>query len=105
VEGHRNSPTTGTPTEQNVPDPSGFDLEGIWDQEWESNLLAAATERIKKRISPILYQIFDLRVVKQWPARKVADALHVSLARVYYVEYKVSALVKKEVQRLATQLF
>lgn len=105
LEERRNRNTSATPKGESVPDPAGFELEALWEREWQTNLLEAATERIKRQVSPSVYQIFDLRAVKDWPARKVADALHVSLARVYYAEYKVSALVKKEVKRLETQLF
>jgi RNA polymerase sigma-70 factor (ECF subfamily) len=38
--------TPAPPLEQ-ILDPAGFDLESIWGEEWEKNLLAAALERVK----------------------------------------------------------
>jgi hypothetical protein len=77
--------------------PDDFDLQAAWDEEWQSNVLAAALERVKRKIDPKRYQIFDCSVIKQWPASKVAAELHVSVAQVYLVKHRVSALVKKEV--------
>ena len=77
--------------------PDGFDLQAAWDEEWQSNVLAAALDRVKRKIDPQRYQIFDCAVIKQWPAAKVAAELHVSVAQVYLVKHRVSAIVKKEV--------
>ena len=77
--------------------PDDFDLQAAWDEEWQSNVLAAALERVKRKIDPKRYQIFDCSVIKQWPASKVAAELQVSIAQVYLVKHRVSALVKKEV--------
>jgi len=48
---------------------AGFDLEAIWDEEWEKNLLTAALERIKRQVDPEQFQIFDLYCLEQWPAK------------------------------------
>src|SRR5207249_2197808 len=48
-----------TSTLDRVPDPGGLELEAIWDQEWEQNLMNAATERVKRVVDPrILPQAF-----------------------------------------------
>jgi hypothetical protein len=57
--------TDATPTLERIPDPAGFNLERIWDEEWEKNLVDVALERIKDRVNPGLYQMFDLYVVSQ----------------------------------------
>src|SRR5437867_8808427 len=36
--------STRTCTPEPVPDPAGFDLEAIWDREWEENLFEVAAE-------------------------------------------------------------
>ena len=45
-------------------------------------------------------QIFDLNVLKEWPAGDVAKALDVSIARVYFAKHWISAALKKELTRL-----
>jgi RNA polymerase sigma-70 factor (ECF subfamily) len=93
--------TSRTATVERIPDPDGLELETIWNEEWEKNLLDAATERVKRQVDPEQYQLFDFHVLKQWPAKKVARKLGVSLSQVYFAKYKVSALLKKESKRLA----
>jgi len=101
-EAHRPAQQDGTRTStiERVPDPNSEALEQAWNQEWEKNLIGAALGRVKGRVKPELYQIFDLLAVKHWPAMKVSQRLKVNLAQVYYAKYKVSALLKREIKRL-----
>ncbi len=89
-----------TGTIERVADPAGVELERIWDQEWHTALLDAASEKAKRQVDLKQWQIFDLYVLKNWPPRDVAKALGVSLARVYLAKHRVSAVVRKEVQKL-----
>src|SRR5213593_2759661 len=50
--------TSQTGTAERVPDPRGLSLESIWDQEWEKNLVDAALERTKQKVSGKQYQIY-----------------------------------------------
>jgi RNA polymerase sigma factor (sigma-70 family) len=89
-----------TVTIERIADPAGFDLDAAWDEEWRSNLLQAATARVKRKVSAKQYQIFDCYVLKQWPVQKVAKELRVSVAQVYLAKHRLSALLKKEVMRV-----
>jgi len=89
-----------TATVERVHDPSEQNLHALWDQEWRANLLKAALEKLRARFSPTQFQIFDLNVLKEWPARDVAKSLGVSLASVYLAKHRVSAALKKEMARL-----
>jgi RNA polymerase sigma-70 factor (ECF subfamily) len=60
----------------------------------------AALLRVKGKVAGEHYQIFDLAVLKQWPARKIAATLGVSIAAVYVAKHRVGKLVRKEVQAL-----
>jgi RNA polymerase sigma-70 factor (ECF subfamily) len=86
-----------------IADPAGDGAESVWEEEWQANLLGAALEKIKHIVKEEHYQIFDLYVIKQWPAQKVARALRTNIGLVYLVKYRVSALLKKEVRRLEGQ--
>ena len=61
-----------TPTIERIPDPLGSGLDTVWAQEWETNLLEAAIDRVKHKVDPKQFQVFHLYVVKQWPASKIA---------------------------------
>lgn len=80
-----------------------LDLQPAWDEEWQRNLMAAALQRVKARVTPRQYQIFDLYVLKEWPAREVIRTLHVNAAQVYLAKHRVSALVREELRRLGRQ--
>jgi RNA polymerase sigma-70 factor (ECF subfamily) len=92
--------STRTATIERVADPSGSALEAVWDQEWEANLLEAAIARVKQKVDPKQYQIFDLYVFKKWPAAKVARFLRITAARVHLTGHRIANLVKKEVADL-----
>ena len=83
--------------------PVNAELEAIWEEDWQSNLLEAAMERIKPRVKEEHYQMFDLNVVRQWPASKVAKVLEVNIAQVYLAKHRILALMKKEVRALERQ--
>lgn len=71
-----------------------------WNAEWHSHLLEAAMARVRKRVDPKQFQIFDCYVVREWPPQKVADHFRVNIAQVYLAKHRVSALVKREVAAL-----
>lgn len=85
---------------EEIIDPAGLKLEDSWDDEWERNLLQAAVERVKIKIDPKKFQIFDLHVVKGMPVLAVARLLKVNAATVYLVKHRVGNILKKEVSRL-----
>jgi len=87
-------------TIEQVPDPASIDLQEILETEWEVHLAEVAMERVRHKVDPDVYQMFDLHAVQGWTAQKVADRFEVPLSRVYAAKYKTSELIKKEVARL-----
>ena len=96
--------TDRTPTLERIPDPAGFPLEAVWDEEWEKHLLAAALEQVKRQVDPAQLQLFDLYCVESWPAQKVAQTLGVSVGRVYLAKHRVGRLLKQKIQSLRRTL-
>ena len=89
-----------------MPDPRGFSLESIWDQEWEKNLVDVALERVKKCVSAKHYQIYYLNILKKMPVRTVAKTLGVNAAQVYLAKHRVGNVLKREIRGLeASPLF
>ena len=83
-----------------IPDPAGSALDDVWEKEWRANLFDAAVERVKQRVKEEHFQIFDLHVIRQWPARRVAATLNVNVAQVYLAKFRIVALIKKEIRKL-----
>ena len=92
--------TSRTPVIERIPDPESLELDAVWDEEWQKNLMDAAMERVKRRIKPAHYQIFHLSAVRKLGPRRVAQTMGVSVAQVYLVKHRVAGLVKKEVRLL-----
>jgi RNA polymerase sigma-70 factor (ECF subfamily) len=91
---------TRTATIERVADPHAENLHALWNEEWRANLLKAALEKVRAHFSPTQFQIFDLNVLKEWPAGDVAKSLGVSVASVYLAKHRVSAALKKELARI-----
>jgi len=83
-----------------MPDEQAAQSDKAWDEEWQKNLMEAAINRVKRRVSIEQYQMFDLFVLKNWPARDVAKTLGVTITHVYVAKHRISKLVRKEVAAL-----
>lgn len=80
------------------------DLEGVWSTEWEKFVLTEAIERIKRRVDPEQFQIFDLYALRGMPIAKVASLLRVSTARIYLTKHRVGKLLKAELNELGAKM-
>ena len=94
------STSTGTSTIERVADPSGFGLQELWDEEWEQNLINAATQRVRNKVDARHYQIFDCCAIKQWPVSKVAQTFKVTRGRVYLIKHRLGKMIKQEIELL-----
>jgi RNA polymerase sigma factor (sigma-70 family) len=89
---------------ENHSDLAGFDLEAVWNEEWEKHLLQTALDKVKQYTNPKQFQMFYLHVIKSMAAGKVAQLLGVKLAAVYFAKYKVSAEVRKQIRALQDKM-
>jgi RNA polymerase sigma factor (sigma-70 family) len=85
-------------------DPASANVDRLWDDEWEKNLLAAAVTRVKRNLEPEKYQIFDFYVNKDWPPEKVAKTFSISVNQVYLAKHRITELIKHEVERLQVEM-
>ncbi len=67
-------------------------------------MIELATDKIRAQVSPGQYQLFQLHVLENMPARSVAERLGVKLMDVYFAKYKISALLRKEIRRLEKRM-
>jgi RNA polymerase sigma factor (sigma-70 family) len=99
AEGSRHD-TPRTATIERVPDPNSPNLDAIWEQQWQQNLMEAALERVRQTAAAKQYQLFDLYVIKGWRVEDIIGALRVTEHQVYKAKTRILALVRKEVKRL-----
>jgi len=86
-----------------LPDPSPQNRSLI-DEEWERNLVDTAIQRLREKVSPAQFQIFDLYVMKQWPILQVTETLGVNCGQVYMAKHRLMIMLRDEVQRLDQSL-
>jgi RNA polymerase sigma-70 factor (ECF subfamily) len=90
--------------EHKLTDQSDSNLEKLWDAEWEKNLFDAAITKVKRRLDPQKYQIFDFYVNKQWMPDKVAKTFGISVNQVYLAKHRVVELIKEEVEKMEAKM-
>jgi RNA polymerase sigma-70 factor (ECF subfamily) len=95
---------TGTRTVDKVVDPKSQDWDAVWNLEWEQTVLEAALLKVKRRVDPQKFQIFDLYVNKEWSPARVAEAFGVSIDQVYLAKHRVTDAIKEEVSRLELEM-
>jgi len=86
-----------------IPDETDQKLTTLWEAEWEKNIYDAALSRVKRRLDPERFQIFDLYVNKQWPPDRVAETLGIPVNQVYLAKHRITDAIKAEVRRLELQ--
>ena len=89
---------------QNLEDPEGPEIEKIWDEEWNRNLIQAALSRTKKLSSPKQFQIFKCHYIDEWTVRETCRTLGVNAAQVYMAKQRVGKIFREAVERLQEQV-
>ena len=99
-----NEPSTArdgrTATIERIADPKSVDVDAIFEKEWHERVFEMAVEKVKTKVQAGDFQIFDLNVIKEWPAAKVASTLGILRGRVYVVKFRVGKLVEEEMKAL-----
>ena len=94
---------TRTSAEARVPDPASLETDTVWEMEWQKSMLETALSRVKERVSPRQFQLFELYAVKQWPVERIVRTLRVTRGQVYLSKNRIGSILKKEVERLEVQ--
>ena len=92
--------TSGTATEERIPDPAA-DPDSAWKDQWKKDLLEVAVDRVRRKVEPSHFQAFDLLVLQRWPMPDVVEFLGYNTVKTRLLRYRVARLVKKEYERLA----
>ncbi len=85
-------------------DPASQDLNALWDDAWEKSLLDAATTKVKRRLDPQKYQIFDFCVNKEWPPEKIAETFSIPVSRVYLAKHRATEMIREEVKKMEMEI-
>lgn len=83
---------------------SRAELEEIWDREWDSNLLEAAVDNVKRTVTPKHYQVFDLLHFKELSVSEVSRMMRVSKASAYLIRHRVRKAITRELERIQEEV-
>lgn len=89
---------------EQICNPACSDFESRWEREWQENLLELATKNVKQRVNAKHFQVFDCCVRLHWSAAQVAVRLQVKPEQVYVIKHRITAMIKREFQRLEKEL-
>jgi RNA polymerase sigma factor (sigma-70 family) len=87
-----------------LPDKTSQSMDQFYEQEWQKNVLDAAVAKVKRKLDPQKYQIFDFYVNREWPPEKVAAAFNISVDQVYLAKHRITELIKSEAKRLEEEM-
>ena len=65
------------------------DVDGVFEAEWQRNLLARALALVAREVDPAVFQAFELYVIHEQPADKVARLLSTTRNAVYISKTRV----------------
>jgi RNA polymerase sigma factor (sigma-70 family) len=88
-----------------ISEPSENSLETIWESEWKEHIFGIAVSEVRREVSARQFQVFDLYVLKNWSVADVIQTLGVTRTSIYLAKHRVSALLKKKIDRLRSESF
>ncbi len=75
--------------------PDDHSLSAIWESEWERRLLQVCMENVCRHMEVSTIQAFELFVLKEWPADRVAAHLGVSQNAVFKAKRRVLSRMRE----------
>ena len=99
---HDGTGSTAKQTSEKVAAPN--DAEEVLEGEARRQLMRAALERIRAKSNPRDIQIFQLLVLDEWPAAKVAQFMNLSPNLVYVVRHRIAQQLRTELEWIQKRL-
>jgi len=91
-------------TLKELPDKNSPNMDELYEQEFQKNVVDAAIARVKRKLDPQKYQIFDCYVNKGWDPEKVAAAFKISVNQVYLAKNRITEMIKGEAKRVENEM-
>jgi DNA-directed RNA polymerase specialized sigma24 family protein len=79
------------------------DSEGFWErinQEADRNLLKAALQKTRAKVSPEAWRMFELTAIQKVPGGEAAEQLGVSAQSVYSARHRVMLVLREQLASL-----
>lgn len=79
-------------------------IDAAWEEEWRDNVYRAALARVRARVKPKHFQVFDACVLQGLPSAEVTRMLGMNAAQVYLARHRVAQAVKRAAKEIETEL-
>ncbi len=79
-------------------------LEEHFEKEWQHTIVTMALQRIRQKVKPKQFQMYDLYVIQRLPMSRVTRMLNVNAAQVYMAKIRVGPLLRQIVATLEREL-
>lgn len=79
-------------------------IEAAWEEEWRDNIYRAALARVRQKMNPKHFQVFDGCVLQGLPSAEVAQMLGLNAAQVYLARHRVIQAVKRAAAEVEEEL-
>jgi RNA polymerase sigma factor (sigma-70 family) len=75
-------------------------LTRLWKSEWEEAVLKRCYRVIRQKVKPETWRVFELHVVRGWPAERVGRHFGIPTAQVHRIKHRLLEILKRERTRL-----
>jgi RNA polymerase sigma-70 factor (ECF subfamily) len=80
--------------------PDDHSISELWESEWERRLLQVCMENVCRHMEPATVKAFELFVLKEWPADRVAAQLGCTRNAVFKAKRRVLSRMRETYQHL-----
>lgn len=80
--------------------PDDRTMSEIWEAEWERGVLRSCLDEVRRHVEPSTLQAFELFVLQEWPAERVAGQLGISTNAVFKAKRRVLSRMREAYQYL-----
>ncbi len=85
-------------------DPEALEIEQIWSDIWEQQLLRCAIEQVREEIGPTkTFRAFELYVMLDRPAQQVSEELGLHVDNVYRSKEQITQMLRERIDALRAE--
>jgi RNA polymerase sigma-70 factor (ECF subfamily) len=84
--------------------PEMHGISRVWEEEWQQAVIRSCIEAVREQVSQTTMQAFELFVIKEWPAQKVATQIGISPNAVYLAKRNVLSRMR-ETRKLLQEIW
>lgn len=71
------------------------EMSALWDAEWQRSVVAACLEQVAALVEPATLKAFELFVLKEWPADRVAAEVGISRNAVFKAKRRILSRMRE----------